>query len=75
MVEKVFNPLAKVKQGDHNGSVELSMKQPTVNIDFSKHAPRKYESEKILGEINYPKANKKQNVQSELFTKADEKDY
>lgn len=75
MVEKIFNPLAKVKQGDNNGSVELSMKQPTVNIDFSKHAPRKYESEKALGEINYPKTKKKQNVQPQLFAKADEKDY
>ena len=75
MVEKIFNPLAKVKQGDNNGSVELSMKQPTVNIDFSKHAPRKYESEKALGEMSYPKTKKKQNVQSQLFAKADEKDY
>lgn len=75
MVEKIFNPLAKVKQGDNNGSVELSIKQPTVNIDFSKHAPRKYESEKILGEMSYPKTKKKQNVQPQLFAKADEKDY
>jgi hypothetical protein len=75
MVEKIFNPLAKVKQGDNNGSVELSVKQPTVNIDFSKHAPRKYESEKALGEINYPKTKKKQYVQPQLFAKADEKDY
>lgn len=75
MVEKIFNPLAKVKQGDNNGSVELSVKQPTVNIDFSKHAPRKYESEKALGEINYPKTKKKQHVQPQLFAKADEKDY
>lgn len=75
MVEKIFNPLAKVKQGDNNGSVELSMKQPTMNIDFSKDAPRKYESEKALGQISYPKTKKKQDVQSQLFAKADEKDY
>jgi len=75
MVEKVFNPLAKVKQGDENGSVQLSVKQPTINIDFSKHAPRKYESEKALGDISYPKTKKREYVQSQLFAKADEKDY
>lgn len=75
MVEKIFNPLAKVKKGDTNSSIELSVKQPTVNIDFSKHAPRKYESQKALGEISYPKTKKKQYVQPQLFTKADEKDY
>lgn len=75
MVEKIFNPLAKVKQGDNNGSIELSMKQPTVNIDFSKHAPRTYESKNFLEEINYPKTKKNKNVQPEFFTKADKKDY
>ena len=75
-MEKNFDPKAKVNQGDL-GSVPDG-KQPnqeTTNIDFSKDAPRKGESEIALQNINYPKGSGKEHVQESLFKLADEKDY
>ena len=63
-MEKNFDPKAKVNQGDL-GSVPDG-KQPnqeTTNIDFSKDAPRKGESETALKDINYPKGSGKVHVQ------------
>jgi hypothetical protein len=48
-METKFDPKAKVKQGDLNASPDG--KQPNreaINIDFNKHAPRKYESKNYL---------------------------
>ena len=75
-MEKNFDPKAKVKQGDLGPA--LDGKQPNqeaTNVDFSKVAPRKGESETALKDINYPKGSGKVHVQESLFKLADEKDY
>ena len=48
-MQKNFDPKAKVKQGDLGSAADG--KQPnreSTNIDFSKDAPRKYESKNYL---------------------------
>ena len=75
-MEKNFDPKAKVKQGDLGSA--LDGKQPNqeaTNIDFSKDAPRKGESEVALQNNNYPTKSGSEHVQESLFKQADEKDY
>ncbi len=75
-MQKNFNPKAKVKQGDLGSAADG--KQPnreSTNIDFSKDAPRKGESETALKDIDYPTKSGKEHVQDSLFKLADEKDY
>ena len=75
-MEKNFDPKAKVKQGDLGSA--LDGKQPNqeaTNIDFTKHAPRKGESETALRDTNYPTKSGSEHVQDSLFKLADEKDY
>ena len=75
-MEKNFDPKAKVKQGDFGLAPEGKQpNQETTNIDFSKDAPRKGESETALRNIDYPKGSGKEHVQDSLFKLADEKDY
>ena len=83
-MQKNFDPKAKVKQGDLNASPDG--KQPNreaINIDFNKHAPRKYESKNYLeseeGSLYkdgaYVTKSGKEHVQDSLFKLADQKDY
>ena len=75
-MQKNFDPKAKVKQGDLGSAADG--KQPnreSTNIDFSKDAPRKGESETALQNNNYPTKSGSEHVQESLFKQADEKDY
>ena len=75
-MEKNFDPKAKVKQGDLGSAPDGKQpNQEATNIDFSKDAPRKGESETALKDINYPKGSVKEHVQDSLFKLADQKDY
>ncbi len=75
-METKFDPKAKVKQGDLGPAADGKQpnQQPT-NIDFSKDAPRKGESETALQNNNYPTKSGSEHVQESLFKMADEKDY
>jgi len=75
-MEKSFNPNAKITQGQLSTAADGKQpNQPTVNIDFKKHAPGKGESENYLKDINYPSPSGSEHVQMSLFNMADEKDY
>ena len=75
-MEKNFDPKAKVNQGDLSSIPDGKQpNQEATNIDFSKDAPRKGESETALKDIDYPKGSGKEHVQDSLFKLADEKDY
>ena len=73
-METKFDPKAKVKQGQLSDSPEG--KKPNrehTNIDFEKHAPRKYQQfEYDVTEASKPGS---EHVQDSLFNMADEKDY
>jgi|TARA_B100000900_G_scaffold22348_1_gene17509 hypothetical protein len=73
-METKFDPKAKVKQGQFSDAPEG--KQPNrehANIDFAKHAPRKYEAFEY--DVNEPSKPGSEHVQDSLFQMADEKDY
>ena len=74
IMEQKFDPKAKVKQGQFSDAPDG--KQPNrehTNIDFSKHAPKKYqEFEYDQTVTSKPGA---EHVQESLFNMADEKDY
>ena len=75
-MEMKFDPKAKVEQGQLSDAPDG--KQPnreSKNIDFSKHAPRKYESANYLEDKVVPSKSGAEHVQDSLFTMADEKDY
>ena len=75
-METNFDPKAKVKQGDLSAIPDGKQpNQEATNIDFSKEAPRKGESETALKNSNYPTESGKVHVQESLFKLADEKDY
>ena len=75
-MEKNFDPKAKVKQGDLGSAPDGKQpNQEATNIDFSKDAPRKGESETYIRNIDYTKGSGKEHVQDSLFKLADEKDY
>ena len=75
-METNFDPKAKVKQGDLGLAPDGKQpNQEAINIDFSKEAPRKGESETALKNNNYPTESGKVHVQESLFKLADEKDY
>lgn len=75
-MEKSFNPNAKITQGQLSTAADGKQpNQPTVNIDFDKHAPKKYESENYLNDNNQPSVSGSEHVQIELFDLADQKDY
>ena len=74
-MEKNFDPKAKVKQGDFGTAPDGKQpNQEATNIDFSKDAPRKGESETALKDIDYPKGSGKEHVQDSLFRLEDEKE-
>ena len=73
-MESNFDPKAKVKQGQFSDSPDG--KQPNrehTNIDFSKHAPRKYQEFEY--DVTVPTKSGSEHVEESLFTMADEKDY
>ena len=75
-METKFDPRAKIKQGDFGTAPDgKKPQQETTNIDFSKDAPRKGESETALKNNNYPTKAGKEHVQDSLVKQADEKDY
>ena len=75
-METKFDPKAKVKQGDLGSAADGKQpNQEVTNIDFSKDAPRKGESETALKDIDYPTKSGKEHVQDSLFKLADQKDY
>ena len=75
-METKFDPNAKVKAGDLNTAPDGKQpNQEAKNIDFSKDAPRKGESEKYIRNIDYPTKSGKEHVQDSVFKLADQKDY
>ena len=73
-MEQKFDPKAKVKQGQFSDAPDG--KQPNrehANIDFSKHAPRKYQPFEY--DVTEPTKSGAEHVQESLFNMADEKDY
>ena len=75
-METKFDPNAKVKAGDLGTAPDGKQpNQEAKNIDFSKHAPRKGESEKYIRDIDYTTKSGKKHVQDSLFKLADQKDY
>ena len=75
-METNFDPKAKVRQGDLGLAPDGKQpNQEVTNIDFSKDAPRKGESEIALKNIDYPKGSGKEHVQNPLLQKADKGSY
>ena len=75
-MEMKFDPKAKVKQGQLSDAPDgKNPNRESVNIDFEKHAPRKYESKNYLEDQVLPSEPGSKHVQPNLFTMADEKDY
>ena len=78
-METKFDPKAKVIKGDLGSAPDGKQpNQEAKNIDFTKHAPGKYQSKNYLdleksGE--YLTKSGKEHVQESLFKMADEKDY
>ena len=73
-METKFDPKAKVKQGQFSDSPEGKQpNRPHNTIDFSQHAPRKYQEFEY--DITVPTKSGSEHVQDEVFRMADEKDY
>ena len=73
-MEAKFDPKAKVKQGQFSDAPDG--KQPNrehANIDFSKHAPKKYQPFEY--DVTEPSKSGSEHVQDSLFKMADEKAY
>ena len=75
-METKFDPQTKVKQGDLGPAPDGKQpNQEAINIDFSKDAPRKGESETALKNNNYPTKSGSEHVQNPLLEKADKAKY
>ena len=75
-METKFDPNTKVKQGDLGSAPDGKQpNQEPTNIDFSKDAPRKGESETALKNNNYPTKSGSEHVQNPLLQKADKGSY
>ena len=75
-METKFDPSTKVKQGELGSAPDGKQpNQEATNIDFSKDAPRKGESETALKNINYPTKSGSEHVQNPLLQKADKGSY
>ena len=73
-MEQKFDPKAKVKQGQFSDSPDgKNPNREHTNIDFSKHAPRKYQVFEY--DVTVPTKSGSEHVEESLFTMADEKDY
>mgnify|MGYP003137464919 CR=1 FL=1 len=75
-METKFDPNTKVKQGDLGSAPDGKQpNQEATNVNFSKNAPRKGESETALKDINYPTKSGSEHVQNPLLQKADKGSY
>jgi len=73
-MEQKFDPKAKVKQGQFSDAPDgKNPNREHTNIDFSKHAPRKYQEFEY--DVNVPTKSGSEHVEDSLFKMADEKDY
>ena len=73
-METKFDPKAKVKQGQlSDGPDGKNPNRPHTNIDFSKHAPKKYQPFEY--DVTVPSQFGSEHVEASLFKMADEKDY
>ena len=73
-MEQKFDPKAKVKQGQFSDSPDgKNPNREHTNIDFSKHAPRKYQPFEY--DVNQPSEPGSKHVDDGVFRMADEKDY
>tara|TARA_R100000781_G_scaffold105726_1_gene69562 strand:+ start:227 stop:448 length:222 start_codon:yes stop_codon:yes gene_type:complete len=73
-MQSTFDPKAKVKQGQFSDSPDgKNPNREHTNIDFSKHAPRKYQVFEY--DVTVPTKSGSEHVEESLFTMADEKDY
>ena len=73
-MQQKFDPKAKVKQGQFSDSPDgKNPNREHTNIDFSKHAPRKYQEFEY--DVNVPTKSGSEHVEDSLFKMADEKDY
>ena len=73
-METKFDPKAKVKQGQlSDGPDGKNPNRPHTNIDFSKHAPKKYQPFEY--DVTVPSQCGSEHVEDFLFKMADEKDY
>ena len=73
-METKFDPKAKVKQGQFSDSPEGKQPNwPHNTIDFSQHAPRKYQECEY--DVTVPTKSGSEHVEDSLFRMADEKDY
>ena len=73
-METKFDPKAKVKQGQFSDAPDgKNPNREHINIDFSKHAPRKYQPFEY--DVDQPSKPGSEHVQPSLFQMADEKDY
>ena len=73
-MEAKFDPKAKVKQGQFSDSPEGKQpNRPHNTIDFSQHAPRKYQEFEY--DVTVPTKSGSEHVEDSLFRMADEKDY
>ena len=73
-MEAKFDPKAKVKQGQFSdGPDGKNPNREHTNIDFSKHAPKKYQPFEY--DVTEVSKSGSEHVQESLFNMADEKDY
>ena len=73
-METKFDPKAKVKQGQFSdGPDGKNPNREHTNIDFSKHAPKKYQPFEY--DVTEVSKSGSEHVQESLFNMADEKDY
>ena len=73
-METKFDPKAKVKQGQlSDGPDRKNPNREHTNIDFSLHAPKKYQPFEY--DVTVPSKSGSEHVEDSLFTMADEKDY
>ena len=73
-MEAKFDPKAKVKQGQFSDAPDgKQLNREHTNIDFEKHAPRKYQ--KFEYDVDAPTKSGSEHMQDSVFTMADEKDY
>ena len=73
-MEQKFDPKAKVKQGQFSDAPDgKNPNREHTNIDFSQHAPRKYQEFEY--DVRVPTKSGSEHVEDSLFKMADEKDY
>ena len=73
-MEANFDPKAKVKQGQFSDSPDgKNPNREHTNIDFSKHAPKKYQPFEY--DVSQPSEPGSKHVDDAVFRRADEKDY